>query len=76
MRYKLMTGKVVGIEDGPDDADIEVLAEISDVTTEDFDAAVSFMRGKLKTTGSTGDFFELLKAGEIDAALRQLASRL
>ena len=76
VRYKLMAGKAVGLEDGPDDAELEVLAEIADVTADGFDAATSFMRGKLKTTGSTGRFFELLKAGEIDAALRQLASRL
>lgn len=76
VRYKLMAGKALGIEEGPDDADVQVIAEIADVTAEGFDAAASFMRGKLKNVGSTGRFFELLKAGEVDAALKRIASRL
>jgi hypothetical protein len=33
------------------------------------------MRGKLKTTGSTGAFFEMLRAGDVAAALSRLASQ-
>lgn len=75
VRYKIATGKAVHVDEGAPDAELEVLADLADVTSDDFDAARSFMRGKLKSTGSTGAFFELLKAGEIDAALKRLASR-
>lgn len=75
VRYQLLTGKVVVAEDGPDDAELQVTADLAAVTADEFDATVAFMRGKLKSTGSTAALFELLKSGDVERQLKQLASR-
>ena len=47
----------------------------ADVTADGFDPAVAYMQGKLKSTGSTGELFRLLRSGEAGEALSALASR-
>ena len=45
------------------------------VIADDFDPAVAYMQGKLKSTGSTGALFDLIRSGAAATALTQLASR-
>jgi len=42
---------------------------------DDFDPAVAFMRGKLKSAGPTGPLFDLFRSGEAAAQLSALAAR-
>jgi hypothetical protein len=39
------------------------------------DPTVAYMQGKLKSTGSTGALFDLLRSGAARTALNRLASR-
>ena len=41
----------------------------------DTPATVAYMQGKLKSTGSTGALFDLIRSGTATTALTQLASR-
>jgi hypothetical protein len=75
IQYRVIVGKKDEIVDGPDDADLVITVPLADVLTDDFDPAVAFMQGKLKSTGSTGALFDLIRSGAAASALSQLASR-
>ena len=73
-QYRLVIGKKDERVDGPDDADVVVTVPLVTVTESGFDPTVAYMQGKLKSAGSTGALFELLRSGEIAAELSRLAS--
>jgi putative sterol carrier protein len=75
IQYRIIVGKKDEIVDGPDDADLVITVPLTDVLTEDFDPAVAYMQGKLKSIGSTGALFDLIRSGAAATALTQLASR-
>ena len=75
IQYRVIVGKKDEIVDGPDDADLVITVPLADVLVDDFDPAVAYMQGKLKSTGSTGALFDLIRSGAAATALTQLASR-
>ena len=75
VQYRIIIGKKDERVEGPDDADIVVTVPLADVQADGFDPVVAFMQGKLKSTGSTGELFRLLRSGEVTTALSALASR-
>jgi hypothetical protein len=75
VQYRVFIAKSNELVEGPDDADIVVTVPLDEVRDPSFDPTVAYMRGKLKTTGSTGAFFDVLRAGEVAEALSRLASR-
>jgi hypothetical protein len=75
VQYRVVVAKKDERVDGPDDAELVVTAPLDVVTAADFDAAVAFMRGKLKAAGPTGPLFELFRSGEAAAQLSALAAR-
>jgi putative sterol carrier protein len=75
IQYRVIVGKKDEIVDGPDDADLVITVPLADVLAPDFDPAVAYMQGKLKSTGSTGALFDLIRSGAAATALTQLASR-
>ncbi len=75
LQYRVIVGKKDEIVDGPDDADLVITVPLADVLADDFDPAVAYMQGKLKSTGSTGALFDLIRSGAAATALTQLASR-
>lgn len=72
VQYRVMFAKKDEVVEGPDDADVVISIGAADVG---LSPTVAFMQGKLKTTGSTGAFFELLKSADIGAVLARLGSR-
>jgi hypothetical protein len=52
-----------------------VTIPLSEAQDEMFDATVSFMRGRLKSVGSTGALFDVLRSGAAADAIRRLASQ-
>jgi hypothetical protein len=78
-QYRVVVGKKderVEGDDPGDDADGVVFSvPIAVAAAGDFDAAVEFMRGRLKATGHTGRVFDVLRSGEATAALSRLASQ-
>ena len=75
VQYRVVVAKRDERVDGPDDADVVITVPLADVSADDFDARVAYMRGRLKAAGHTGALFELLKSGDVDRALSALASR-
>jgi hypothetical protein len=75
VQYRVFIAKSNALVDGPDDADIGITVPLDEVREPSFDPTVAYMRGKLKTTGSTGAFLDLLRSGEVAAALSRLASQ-
>jgi len=73
IQYRVAKGKKDEIVEGPDDADVVVTISASDLS---LGANVAYMRGKLKSTGSTGVLLRALASGEVDSALSAIASRL
>jgi hypothetical protein len=61
---------------GPDDADIVVTVPVVDAAAADFDPTVAFMRGKLKASGHTGEFLDLLKSGAAATAIAALVDQV
>ena len=76
VQYRLVVAKKDERVDGPDDADVVISVPGAVAASDDFDAAVEFMRGRLKATGHTGRVLDLLQSGEVDATFRRLASQL
>jgi hypothetical protein len=72
VQYRVSFGKNDEVIEGPDDASLVVTVAAADAALE---PAVAFMRGKLKSTGSTGELFEVLRGGEAAAVISRLASR-
>jgi hypothetical protein len=73
-QYRIIVGKKDERVDGPDDADVVVTVPLPEVQADGFDPAVAFMQGRLKSTGSTGELFRLLRSGEAARSLSALAS--
>jgi hypothetical protein len=74
VQYRVFVAKSNELVEGPDDADIVITVPLEDVRDPSFDPTVAYMRGRLKTTGSTGAFFEILRSGDVGTALSRLAS--
>ena len=75
VQYRLVVGRKDEKVDGADGADLVVTAPLDVVTAADFDPAVAFMRGQLKSAGPTGPLFELFRSGEAATRLTALAAR-
>jgi hypothetical protein len=73
VQYRLtLPGKQPDVVDGPDDAALVITVPANDATN---DPTVAFMQGKLKAAGHTGELFDLLRSGEVAAALSRLAAQ-
>ena len=72
VQYRVAFGKKDEVVEGPDDAELVISVAAADVG---LDPTVAFMRGKLKSVGSTGQLFELLKSGDVPAILQRLGTR-
>ena len=72
VQYRVAFGKKDEVVEGPDDAELVISVGAADVG---LDPTVAFMRGKLKSVGSTGALFELLQSGEIAPILQRLGTR-
>lgn len=74
VQYRVVVGKRDERVDGPDDADVVITVPVAVAESGEFDAAVEFMRGRLKATGHTGRLFDVLRSGAATDALSALAS--
>ena len=72
VQYRVAFGKKDEVVEGPDDADAVITVDAKYATA---DPTVAFMRGQLKSTGSTAAVFEVLRSGEAAAILARLAAR-
>ena len=72
VQYRVALSKKEERVDGPDDATVVVTVPIDEITADGFDPTVSYMRGRLKSTGSTAGLFTLLKSGAVADALARL----
>jgi hypothetical protein len=72
VQYRVLFAKKDEVIEGPDDADVVIAIGAEEVGLA---PTVAFMQGKLKTTGSTGAFFELLRHDDIGAVLARLGTR-
>ena len=75
VQYRVVIAKKDERVDGPDDAEVVVSVPFAAASADDFDASVAYMRGVLKATGHTGRLLEALASGEVDAAVKRLASQ-
>ena len=73
VQYRVALSKKEERVEGPDDATVVVTVPLAEVTADGFDPTVAFMRGRLKSTGSTGALFTLLESGAVADALARLA---
>lgn len=76
VQYRLVVAKKDERVEGPDDAEIVIAVPAAVAAGDDFDATVEYMRGRLKATGHTGRLLDLLRSGDVDAAISRLASQL
>lgn len=74
VQYRVVVAKRDERVEGPDDADVVITVPLAPVLEDGFDPAVAYMRGVLKSTGSSGQLFELLRSGEVTTALRRVAA--
>ena len=70
VQYRIALGKKDEIVVGPDDAELVVTIAQADLG---LDPTIAYMQGKLKSTGSTGELFELLKSGAVAEALASIS---
>ena len=75
VQYRVVVAKKDERVEGPDDAALVLTIPLAEAQDEAFDATVSFMRGRLKSTGSTGALFDVLRSGVAADAIRRLASQ-
>lgn len=75
VQYRVVVSKQDERVEGPDDAALVVTIPAAEARDEAFDATVAFMRGRLKSTGSTGALFDVLRSGAASDAIRRLASQ-
>ncbi len=73
VQYRVIVTKSDERVEGPDDAELVVTVPLADVQDDEFDATVLYMRGRLKSTGSTSALFDVLKSGEAADVLKRLA---
>jgi len=66
LQVRVVLGKKDERVHGPDDAEVVVTVAAADAG---LDPTVAFMQGRLKSTGSTGRLFELLRSGEVAASI-------
>jgi hypothetical protein len=52
---------------------VVVTVPLAEVIADGFDPTVAYMQGRLKSTGSTGALFVLLRSGAVADTLRRLA---
>lgn len=74
VHYRVVVSKSDERCEGPDDAELIVTVPLAEAQDEAFDATVSYMRGRLKSTGSTGALFDVLRSGTAGETLKRLAS--
>lgn len=74
VQYRVVVGKRDERVEGPDDAAIVITVPLAAVLDDGFDPAVAYMRGVLKSTGPSGQLFEMLRSGEVAAALGRVAA--
>lgn len=72
VQYRVVFAKRDEVVEGPDDAAVVITIAVEDAA---LDPTVAYMRGKLKSTGSTGVLLDLLRNGEAGAVISRLASR-
>lgn len=72
IQYRVLFSKSDVAVDGPDDAATVVSIDAKYAAD---DLTVAFMRGRLKSEGSTGAVFEALWSGEAATVISRLASR-
>ena len=75
VQYRVVVTKQDERVEGPDDAALVVTIPLAEAQDDAFYATVSFMRGRLKSTGSTGALFDVLRSGAAGEAIKRLASR-
>ncbi len=75
IQYRVVVAKKDERVEGADDAELVVTVPLDVVQSADFDPAIAFMRGKLKSTGPTGPLFDLFRSGEAATQLSSLAAR-
>lgn len=75
VQYRVVVTKSDERVEGPDDAELVVTVPLAEAQDDVFDATVAYMRGRLKSTGSTGALFDVLRSGEAGEALKRLASQ-
>lgn len=74
VQYRVIVGKKDELVDGPDGADVVITVPLTEVIADGFDPTVAYMQGKLKSTGSTGALFDLLRSGAAADALSRVAN--
>ena len=72
VQYRVSFAKNDEAVEGPSDARVVVTVDSADAIT---DPTVAFMRGRLKSSGSTGALLAVLRDGSAAATLSRLASR-
>ena len=75
VQYRVVVTKQDERVEGPDDAALVVTIPLAEAQDDAFDATVSFMRGRLKSTGPTGALFDVLRSGAAGEAIKRLASQ-
>jgi hypothetical protein len=75
VQYRVFVAKSNEIVEGPDDADVVITVPLDEVRDPSFEPTVAYMRGRLKSTGSTGALFDVLRSGDVAAVLSRLASQ-
>ena len=66
LQVRVVLGKKDERVHGPDDAEVVVSVGVADAGA---DPTVAFMQGRLKATGHTGRLFDLLRSGDVAAAI-------
>lgn len=74
LQARVVVAKNDELVEGPDDADVVITVPLADAQAPGFDPTVAFVQGRLKSTGSTGALFSLLRDGTVAAAVSRLAS--
>lgn len=74
VQYRVVVAKGDERIDGPGDASLTLTVPVDVAAAADFDAAVEFMRGRLKAVGPSGALFDVLGSGEATGVLSRLAS--
>jgi len=80
VQYRVAFSKKDEAIDGPDDADLVITVDAKTVQSMaaspgGFDAEVAFMRGSLKSVGSTAELFRLMRSGAVAETMTRLAQR-
>jgi hypothetical protein len=74
VQYRVVVAKKDERIEGPDDADVVITVPIDVAASDDFDAQIEFMRGRLKASGHTGRLIDVLTSGAAAETISRLAS--